>query len=181
MFSSLKSDILNNEEKKEIKNLQNKFNEQKNKLKIFLNLEEKCKIGKYNSGEYYIVYPNMLQQYWRWLYNENRNNTFDYLDEDFTKFCKILDSLSNELQHNNHYNTILIIVNDAVKFIDDILPGLYSLKQTYSDTPKLIAKVDSIILVLIDFKDKTIEIKAFKKKRKTYNSMLRYRSNSDNK
>ena len=41
------------------------------------------------------------------------------------------------------------------KFIDDILPGLYSLKNTYPCTKEIIAKVDSIILTLIDFKNKT--------------------------
>ena len=41
------------------------------------------------------------------------------------------------------------------EFIDAILEGLYSLKKTYPDTKEIIAKVDSIILTLIDFKDKT--------------------------
>ena len=41
------------------------------------------------------------------------------------------------------------------EFIDSILPGLYSLKKTYPETKEMIAKVDSIILTLIDFKDKT--------------------------
>ena len=166
MFSKLKSDILNNEDKNTIQELQNELNNQKKKLSIFLDLETNYKIGKYNNGDYYIVYPNMLQTAWRWLYDENREKTFIYLDEDFSKFCKILDKLLYELQHGNDYNSHVIMINDIIQFIDAILPGLYSLKKTYNDTVKLITKVDSIILVLIDFKDKSNEIKIYKKKKK---------------
>ena len=38
------------------------------------------------------------------------------------------------------------------KLINRIIPGLYNLKKTYSDEKKIVAKVDSIILILIDFK-----------------------------
>ena len=47
------------------------------------------------------------------------------------------------------------MAKDVREFIDSILPGLYSLKKTYPGTKEIIAKVDSIILTLIDFKDKT--------------------------
>ena len=93
MFSKLKSDILNNADKNNIQELQNELNNQKKKLSIFLDLETNYKIGKYNNGDYYIVYPNALQKAWRWFYDENREKTFVYLDEDFSEFCKILDKL----------------------------------------------------------------------------------------
>ena len=47
------------------------------------------------------------------------------------------------------------MAGEVRKFIDEIMPGLYSLKKTYPDCKEMIAKVDSIILTLIDFKDKT--------------------------
>ena len=108
MFSKLKLDILNSDEKKENEILQKKLNKQKKKLNIFLNLEENYKIGKYSNGEYYIVYPNVLQRAWRWYYNENRENTFEYLDKDFTIFCKILDELVYNLQHGSNFNKNII-------------------------------------------------------------------------
>ena len=177
MFQQLKINIKKDEEELKMKELKNEVNEQKNKLKIFLNLEENYKIGKYKNGIYYIVYPNWFQQTWRWMYNENRGNTFTYLDTDFTIFCKLLDKLTYNLQHGSNYNFYVIMINEIIKFIDDMLPGLYSLKQTYNDTPKLIAKVDSIILVLIDFKDKSNEIKLCKNRRNIY-KVIRNRSNS---
>ena len=47
------------------------------------------------------------------------------------------------------------MAKDVREFIDEITPGLYSLKKTYPDTKEMVAKVDSIILCLCDFKDKT--------------------------
>ena len=44
------------------------------------------------------------------------------------------------------------IAGEVRILIDEIMPGLYSLKKTYPDTKEMIAKVDSIILTLIDFK-----------------------------
>ena len=35
------------------------------------------------------------------------------------------------------------------------MPGLYNLKKTYPTEVELVAKIDSIIVTLIDFKDKT--------------------------
>jgi hypothetical protein len=47
------------------------------------------------------------------------------------------------------------MAKDVRVFIDEIMPGLYSLKKTYPECKEMIAKVDSIILCLCDFKDKT--------------------------
>ena len=56
---------------------------------------------------------------------------------------------------------------DVRKFIDEITPGLYSLKKTYPDTKEMVAKVDSIILCLCDFKDKTEDYIKQKNKEQT--------------
>ena len=102
-------------------------------------------------GEYCIYDNNMYQKLSRWWYNENREKTFGYLDKDFTKFVKYLDLIKIELQSFNsiYYNKISINIR---KLINKIIPGLYNLKKTYSDEKKIVAKVDSIILTLIDFK-----------------------------
>ena len=49
------------------------------------------------------------------------------------------------------------ITKDTRDFINKILPGLNNLKKTYNDCVEMVAKVDSIILTLLDFKEKTNE------------------------
>ena len=54
--------------------------------------------------------------------------------------------------------TYLRMAKTTQEFIDEITPGLYSLKKTYPEYKKMVAKVDSIILTLIDFKDKADDL-----------------------
>ena len=56
------------------------------------------------------------------------------------------------------------LAKEAKEFVDEILPGLYSLKKTYPETIEIVAKVDSIILTLIDFKDKADDLITQKEK-----------------
>ncbi len=138
----------------------------KNKFSIFKDLKKCYKIGKYKNGEYYSVEPGYTQQLWRWYYNESRTNTLFYLDRDFTEFAKLLDkiSLSNTCNTQISYSNICLKV---IALIDEIMPGLYNLKQTYSNTVNLVAKIDSIILILLDFKEKVRNQKKKSKKKKS--------------
>ena len=47
------------------------------------------------------------------------------------------------------------LIGKITEFIDSIMPGLYKLKKTYPEGSNLVAKIDSIIVTLIDFKDNT--------------------------
>jgi hypothetical protein len=123
------------------------------KLEIFKSIEIGDKIGKYKSGkgDYYIVKAGYTQTFWRYWYSENRSNTWIYLDEDFTEFVKYLDKILLKVNLNKFYkNCILTLLH----FINDIIQGLYNLKKTYLEERKIVSKVDSIILILIDFKEK---------------------------
>lgn len=138
--------------------LKENFEKNKNNLKIFQDLNEGEKLGKMINKEgdcvYYKVGYYFGIQFVRWWNNEGRLKTIEYLEEDFSLLMKFLDELLNNLEVDPfcQYASMAKEVRD---FIDSILPGLYSLKKTYPDTIKMIAKVDSIILTLIDFKDKT--------------------------
>jgi len=123
-------------------------------------VEEICKIGEYDkigrdkNGKYYIFESSMFQKITRWFYRENREWTFKYLDEDFTKFMKLLDKIIRK--YNLKYTiTMESFISKITEFIDDIMPGLYNLKKTYPEESNLVAKIDSIIVTLIDFKDST--------------------------
>ena len=147
------------------------FENYKQKFNIFKDLKKGEKIGKYKNGEYYTVAIGYTQQLWRWYYNENRMNTLNYLDSDFSNFAKLLDkvSLSNNCNSKISYTNICL---KLISFIDEIMPGLYNLKQTYLHTKNLVAKIDSIILILLDFKEKIRKEREIKKKKKKRKEML---------
>lgn len=138
--------------------MKEEFEKNKSNLEIFKDLKENEKLGKQinskGEAEYYKVQEYSGLWLSRWWNNEGRLKTVEYLDTDFSDFMKFLDELLKNLEMDPFckYAKMSIRVR---KFIDSILPGLYSLKKTYPDTKKMSAKVDSIILTLIDFKDKT--------------------------
>jgi len=137
------------------------FSEMKKKLNIFIELKEGEKLGKQrneeNELEYYKVKDGKLLFVSRWWYGEGREKTMEYLDEDFSSFMKFLDTLIKRLEVDPF--CVYVKLTKSVKaFTDKILPGLYSLKKTYPEEKKMVAKVDSIILTLIDFKDKADDL-----------------------
>jgi hypothetical protein len=139
------------------------------KMDIFTNIKVGDKIGKSNNV-YYLVETGTLQKIKRWWYSENRNNTFDYLDTEFVIFFR----LYRELKEINMICNTKKIANDFITLINGLVAGLYNLKLTYignggdisnninninintisgESTRKLVCKIDSIILTLIDLKD----------------------------
>ena len=90
----------------------------------------------------------------RWWYSEGREKTIEYLDDDFLKFMNYLDRIIVNL-NTDQSGVFVLLVNNIREFINSIITGLYNLKQTYSEYVKMVAKVDSIILTLLDFKEKT--------------------------
>lgn len=114
------------------------------------------------TNEYYIFENTSFQKLSRWWHSEDREKTFKYLDKDFTKVMKFLDIIKEKTSYFNIKNHISLL-NDINLFINKIIPGLYNLKKTYIEDKKMKAKIDSIILVLIDFKT---EIKKKKKRNK---------------
>jgi hypothetical protein len=139
VWKIFENSALENEADKFIKNLE-----------IYKNISTGGKIGKYTNGDYYIVENGYFQRFWRIYYSENRNKTWDYLDKDFTDFITFLDRI---ILHKNTKPISKRVAPKLLIFIDAIMPGLYNLKQTYLETKSIVAKIDSIILILIDFKD----------------------------
>lgn len=142
---------------KEEEDLKNEFIEFQINFDVLENLKLNDKIGRDSSGKYYLFNSGYLQKGWRLLYRENRNWTFKYLDEDFTKFMVLLDKIIAKKKVSDNRN-IQTFIKKVTEFIDNITPGLYNLKKTYIEQHNLVAKIDSIIVTLIDFKDKTREL-----------------------
>ena len=138
--------------------LQEDFDKFKHKLSIFKDLKVNEKLGKQEgeSGnlEYYKVENHGLLWVSRWWYNEGRHKTVQYLDTDFSDFMGYLDEVIADIE-NDLFCRYKQLVIEVRGFIDETLIGLYNLKKTYPDCKTMVAKVDSIILTLIDFKDKS--------------------------
>ena len=121
--------------------------------KIFENNEEENKdILYFIKGEYCIYNNSHFQKLSRWWYNENYEKTFNYIDNDFSLFAKYLDNLKNIILIDGKilYKKLTL---EIVEFSNEIIKGLYNLKQTYENNTKIKAKIDSIIMILLDFKN----------------------------
>ena len=160
--------------KRELNSLKKELNSFKEVLHIFTELEKGEKLGKQikqeqkheedeenqheeeikHVKEYYKQQPYRGMWITRWWYSESREKTVEYLDEDFTKFMNYLDRILTNIKCDPT-GSYVMLVNDIREFINNIIQGLYNLKQTYPETVKVVAKVDSIILTLLDFKEKT--------------------------
>ena len=140
--------------------LQASFDEHQEKLNVFLDLEEGEKIGKDKDENYYKFSNSYAQLAMRYWYSENREKTINYLDKDLGEYMSFLDKLMDKIENDilGVYKKFGIKVKE---YNSDLIKGLYVLKETYnkqtwttSDKKNIIAKIDSIILTLIDFKDK---------------------------
>ena len=130
------------------------LNEFQSQVEDICKINEYDKIGRDGSGKYYIFASSMFQKLTRLIYRENRDWTFKYLDEDFTKFMHLLDKII--AKYNLNYTlSMKKFIEKITDFIDSIMPGLYNLKKTYPQESNIVAKIDSIIVTLIDFKDST--------------------------
>ena len=99
--------------KNENKLLTQNFDELYNKLSLLTTIKVEEKIGKIN-GEYFIFYNNWRRQLWRWVYSENRDNTFNYLEDDFNMFFQFLDQVLDVLKNDTNkyvFKPLIIKIN----------------------------------------------------------------------
>ena len=136
----------------ELKDLQDAYDSYSTKFEEIGNLEDGDKLAKDSSGVYYRhTKGEYLVQLRRWWTSQGRSHTFNHLDEDFSKFMKYLDKVLNIL--NITYDCRYRLLGKNLKDLaNSLMTGLYTLKNTYPKEAKLICKIDSIILSLIDFK-----------------------------
>ena len=139
------------------------------KLQIFTLLNLNDKFGKYDeivdnviTQKYFITVGNIFQKAVRLYYGQDRKQSCKYLKTDFELFAGDLDNLLVCLETTNNYDDVNNYVKKVSKFINDIIPGLHSIKGTYPDYKEICNRVDSILLVLIDFKE---DVKRINKKK----------------
>ena len=136
----------------EFKELQDAYDSYSTKFKEIGELEEGDKLARDSSGVYYRhTNGEYFVQLKRWWTKQGRSHTFNLLDEDFSKFMKYLDKVLNILKmtYDGRYRLLGKNLKDLA---NSLMTGLYTLKKTYPTEVKLICKIDSIILALIDFK-----------------------------
>jgi len=129
----------------------NKFEDFRKKLEIIGSIEVGDKLSKDIFNNYYIDKTGNFQKFKRWWYSQNRIKTQKDLDDDFVKLSDFFDKILEGYQtYNKEYTSFL---NEIIHFVTNIMVGLYNLKKTYPEDEKIVIKIDSIILTLIDFKE----------------------------
>ena len=112
--------------------LQASFDEHKDKLNVFLQLQEGEKIGRDQDENYYKFSNSYTQLAMRYWYNENRVKTIKYLDEDLGNYMSFLDILIDKIEQD----ILGVYKNFGVKvkeYNSDLIKGLYVLKETYNN------------------------------------------------
>ena len=138
-----------------------KFNFYKKSFELIEKIEEGQKIGKMEvEGKkiYTIFNSGWGQRALRWWYDENRDKTKKYLDEDFLSYLKFLDTITNYLEKDllDIYGNF---AEEVAYYNNKLITGIYTLKKTYEGDKKMEATIDSIILTLIDYKEKVIALR----------------------
>ena len=137
-----------------IKELREKFDDFKKRLNIFTKLKKHDKFGKDSENNLYIDYNKFGQYLSRWWYEQDRKKCNVILEEEFDLFVGFLDNVSTSLAETK-INEFYILAQNCINFINKIITGLYSLKETYNNDNEMENRIDAIILTLIDFKNKT--------------------------
>ena len=188
MFSQIKNDLIKNTIKNEVLSNNNntmsfplEFNKEleefKKKFKPLKELQEGDKLGKDNDGNYMIFKKGFFQKSWRYYYDEDRSKTDDYLNEDFQSYSAFLDKIISTAD-TDLLNVFKDFSNKVSSYSQKIITRLYYLKKTYQDdvnSRAIIARIDSIILTLLDFKDKINTI--YEKKNLAHMSLYLQNSN----
>ena len=145
--------------------LEQEFQKLKDELRIFESLKVGDKISRDGTTDIlYIDPPSTFQSFFRWWNSENRLRTVGHLDNIFKKFMKYLDKILGIIRLKGFSKNLQSLTKKISEFINLIIVGLNNLKFTYPTTPEIHAKLGSIILTLIDFKD---EIQRLRPKKRT--------------
>ena len=92
-----------------------------------------------------------------------------YTDDDFNEFVEFLDNIKLYTTSIN-YIFFSKLIKEICLYCNKIIPGLYNLKETYENISKIKAKIDSIIMILIDFK---AEMAVLRKRQKAIYSKVK--------
>ena len=148
------------------------FDRFKERLEVFTELKKGDKImldaaltEEAGHNVYYALSPGYWQVFQRWWYGESSENTLKYLGIEFDEYTKFLDNILELTRDNYSYYTFEKLMNDICDFSNKLMLGIYKIKETYETHIEICAKTDSIILVLLDFKNDIGRLKNAKKRR----------------
>jgi len=140
------------------------------KIEVFQKLKINHKIMEdVHQHVLYSIAPGYFQSWARWWQGESHKKTYTHLDTYFTEFTKLLDKQLAYIRRKKE-SDIVILGKRTTIFINSIIPGIHTLKTTYPEYEDLHAKIDSIILVLLDFNNEF--------RRESYGAEQRWRSKS---
>ena len=153
-----------------ITELSNELEIMEKRLEVFKKLKVNHKIMEdTHNHALYSIAPGYFQSWARWWQGENQKKTYEHLDIYFTEFLKLLDKQLAYIRRKKE-SDIVILGKRTTLFINSIIPGIHTLKSTYPNYEDLRAKIDSIILVLLDFNNEF--------RQESYGAEKRWRSKS---
>ena len=116
------------------------------------------KVGVDDEKIAYIQYSGIFQGFVRWWYNQNREYILKYLDTEFTDYSLLLDMNLDAIRSRPVHKEYTDVINENINLINEIIPGLDNLKESYLDYENLTKKIESIVFTLIDFKTTAMDI-----------------------
>ena len=122
-------------------------------LDVFLTLEKGDKLMKGEDGLYSSP-AGAFQSFKRWLNSESKEKTLEYLNQYFQNFINFLKKVGHAVEDGN---LNILFLKKVREYINSILPGLFSLKETYPTYLELHCKISSIVRTLFDFKTGSIK------------------------
>ena len=133
--------------------MEDEFQKHRSNLDVFLTLKTGDKIMKYGDT-LYSVQAGTFQFVKRWLNSESREKTLDYLN---FYFKDLMDFLKKVIIAAEDKNIDIIFLKKIREYINSIMKGIFSLKETYPTFLELHCKVSAIIRSLIEFKTNTLK------------------------
>lgn len=142
----------------DVKDMKEKSQVFSKKFENLSKIEKGDKVGVDNENIAYIQYSGLFQGVVRWWYNQNRELILKYLDTEFTEYSLLLDMNIDAIRSRPVRKEYTDVINQNINLINDIIPGLDNLKESYLDYDDLTKKIESIVFTLIDFKTTAMDI-----------------------
>ena len=133
--------------------MEEEFKRQRENLEVFLTLKKGDKLTKYEEALYSMP-SGALQSVKRWLKSETKETTLEYLNYYFKEFMDLLKKMIVAADDKVIDIPFLKIVRE---YINSIIVGIFSLKETYPSYLELHCKVSSIIRAFIEFKNESLK------------------------
>ena len=133
--------------------MEEEFKKHRTNLDVFLTLKKGDKLMKYGDTLYSSP-AGAFQSVKRWLNSESKETALEYLNHYFQEFMNFLKKVGNAAEDKNIDILFLKVIRE---YINSIMQGVFSLKETYPTYLEIHCKISSIIRSFIEFKTHSLK------------------------